>query len=96
MTTLVNALLRAKGAPENNRLPDDNLTKKVLDAKDELIEEGCVDITNEFGFKEFGTYYEGRWMPLCSGCGCHTMTNRGQGTICDSCNYEAISHMVHD
>lgn len=103
MTTMENALRKALGQPENNRITGDWKEKQDQEKRDaahrlrmeELDDDetryglGEFERENEYGYKDLGFYDKGHWFPICTACGCHKMANRGEGTVCDHCNYQA-------
>ena len=98
MTTMENALRKALGQPENNRITGDykeiQEQKRLEEEQQKRLDEtryglGEFERENEYGYKDLGFYDKGHWFPICTACGCHKMANRGEGTVCDHCNYQA-------
>lgn len=56
-----------------------------------------ADETNEHGFPQTMQHDgRGKYVPVCSSCKACVMPNRGQGTICDTCDYEFTLHCEAD
>lgn len=54
-------------------------------------------IENKYGFKDcLDINCTDAYVPLCSQCHCCIMSNRGSGTICDTCDHEFTLHCQHD
>ena len=91
---MANAFRRAMGLPEDTSVEKPPTPKEPSNTHYDEEEEFC-EITNKHGLKETGFWSNGHWFPICSQCNCHTMENRGQGTMCDNCQYDAVAHAVH-
>lgn len=53
----------------------------------------ATEVINAYGYPQT---VDEDGSPICSGCGAAVLTNRGQGTICGSCEHEFTLHCSHD
>lgn len=73
-----------------------NIRKLELKEAAEAEADEFEQITNQFGFPEWGFYEKGKWFPVCSQCNSHKLPNRGQGMLCPDCEHEFNMECEHD
>jgi len=76
---------------------EDRYHKEMERAIAEVFEDYFYDSVNDYNHPQ--TYQvddNGKSFPVCSCCHAMVMPNRGQGTACDSCQYEDYMQCVAD